>query len=105
DGGETVGQLGAGDDVLDTAAGDPVAQVALGQQRGRGDDDGAELDHGEHDVPQFDLLGEHQQEPVARAAAVAAEGVRGGVRSDRLLVAGVHGVGGGVVVVGCLDDP
>src|SRR5699024_4870631 len=70
DGGETVGRLGGGDDVLGTASGDPVPQVALGEQRRGGDDHGAELDHRGHDVPQFDLVGEHQQDPVARADAV-----------------------------------
>src|SRR5699024_6477418 len=95
DAGEAVGELGAGDDVPDAAPGDPVPQVALGEQRRGGDDHGAELDHREHDVPQFDLVGEHQQDPVARADAVVAEEVRGAVRADPHLVEGVHRLGGG----------
>ena len=53
------------DHVLDLAALDAVGEVARTEQGGRRDDDGTELDAGEHDLPERHHVAEHEQHPVA----------------------------------------
>ncbi len=105
DGGETLGQLVAGDHVLDAAARDAVPQVALREQGGGRDDHRTELDHGQHHVPQLDLVGEHEQDPVARLHAALAQPVGRAVGADPHLVERVLGLGGLAAPVVLLDDP
>ncbi|EGJ73920.1 putative acetyl-CoA synthetase [Streptomyces sp. Tu6071] len=68
---------GAGDDVAHLAALDAVAQVEGAEERGRRDDDGAQLHRGEHEFPQLGLVAEHEEDAVARGDAEAAQPVRG----------------------------
>ena len=66
---------GGGDDVFHAAAGEAVGEVGLVQQGGGGDDDGAELDGGEHHLPQRHDVAEHEQDAVAALHAEGAHGV------------------------------
>lgn len=86
--GELLDVLGPHDDVPGPAAVDAVAQVGGAEQRRRGDDDGPQLHRGEHDLPQLHLVAEHQEDPVARANALAAQPVRDAVRAQAQLVEG-----------------
>ena len=72
---EPRGVHGLGDDVPDIAARDPVRQVLRAQQRGRRDDDRAELHRGQDDLPQRRDVAEHHQYPVAAAHAEPAQPV------------------------------
>ena len=51
--------------VPDAAAAQPVPQVRAGQQRRGWDDHRAEAQAGDDGLPQFDLVAEHDQHPVA----------------------------------------
>jgi hypothetical protein len=61
--------------VFHAAAGEAVGEVGLVQERGGGDDDGAELDGGEHDFPERDDVAEHEQDAVTALDAEGAHGV------------------------------
>ena len=66
DPGVPAGLRAAGDDGPYAAALDPVREVGVGEQRGRGDHHRAGPDAAEHDLPQRDRVAEHDQDPVAR---------------------------------------
>src|SRR5579859_6875545 len=60
------------DNMSHMAAGDAVSQIISGEQRGGGNNDRAQLDHGQHGLPQWRNIAEHQQHAVATADAQAA---------------------------------
>ncbi|MNL03853.1 hypothetical protein D3C87_1244010 [compost metagenome] len=62
--------MGATDhQVANMATLDAVAQVIGGQQRGSGNDHGADFEGGQHGFPQGDIVTEHQQDAFAAAHA------------------------------------
>ena len=73
--GELGGLLAGHGHVLDAAALQPVAQVFGRQQHGGGDHHGAELDAGQHQLPQRQLVAEHQQHAVAALDALGTQPV------------------------------
>ena len=86
--------------MLDVAALDPVGQVPRTEQGGGGDQDGAELDAGEHHLPQRRDVAEHEEHPVA---AVDALGPQPGRELRR--PGGQVGVGQQVLGAVRVDDP
>ena len=71
----------ADDDVLRVAAVDAVAQVGGPEHRRRRDEDRAELHHREDGLPQLDLVGQHEDHPVAAAHALRPQPVGDAVRA------------------------
>ena len=69
--------------MFDVAAIEPVAQVVGCQQRGGGNQHGAELDGREHDLPQRHLVAEHHQDAVATPDADVAQEVGNAVGACR----------------------
>ena len=51
----------------------PVAQVVRAEQGARRDDDGSDLDAGEKGLPQFDLVAQHDEDPVVAADPFVAQ--------------------------------
>jgi hypothetical protein len=70
---ELPGLVGRGDDMLGTAAGDAVLEVAGPGRRRRRHDHGAELHDGEHEVPELDLVAEHEDDRIALADPLGGE--------------------------------
>jgi hypothetical protein len=89
----------AGDYGPDVAAGDPVGEVGVGEQGGRGDHHRAGPDAAEHRLPQLDLVAEHDQHPVARL-----EPGRGEPAGDLAGLLGHLGVRPGSDLAVLLDD-
>ncbi len=77
----------------DPAAVDPVAQVGGAEQRGGGDDDGAELHRGEGRLPQLGLVAEHDEEAVLGADPQPAQPVGDPVGAGGHLGEGHPGLG------------
>ncbi len=85
--------LGAHDHLPDPAAGDTVAQVGGAEQRGGGDDDGAQFHRGERRLPQLGLVAEHDEDPVLGAHALGAQPVGDAIRALGHLREGEGGLG------------
>ena len=72
-------KLSGADNVLHVAAGDAISQIIGGEQRGGGNDDRAQLDHGQHGLPQRRNVAEHEQHAVAtlnaKTAVVVSEAI------------------------------
>ena len=64
---ELGGVAGVGDGEPGAAAADPILQVGGAERAGGGHDDRAEFGDGEHRLPQFDLVAEHEDHPIALA--------------------------------------
>ena len=97
---ELVGVRLADHHMPDLAALDAVDEVFGGQQRGRGDHHRAELDRGEHGLPQRHFVAEHDQDALAALDALLAQPVGDAVRARRHLGEGQPGF-----AAVFLDDP
>ncbi|MNQ49378.1 hypothetical protein D3C85_632880 [compost metagenome] len=106
---ELLGIGAAGDDVADPSAVEAVAQVFGGEQGGGGDDHGANLEGGQHDLPERHFVAEHQQDPLAALHAQLAQvvgdavGTAGQVAKAVALLAALladYPERGGIVVLG-----
>ncbi len=73
---ELVPVLGPYEHMAGPAALDAVGEVGGAQQRGGGDDDGAQLHRGERGLPQLGLVAEHDDDPVPGPYALGAQPVR-----------------------------
>ena len=67
--GELVGVRAANHDVAHIAALEAVEKVIGGEQRGRRNDDRAELDGRQHGFPERNLVAQHHQDPVTAGDA------------------------------------
>ena len=83
---ELVDVARVGDDVPHPAARDAVAQIGGPDGRRRRHDDRAELHDGEHEIPQFDLVAEHEDDRVTAPHALLCEPRGDGVGAARHLV-------------------
>ena len=83
---ELVDVARVGDDVPHPAARDAVAQIGGPDGRRRRHDDRAELHDGEHEIPQFDLVAEHEDDRVTALHALLCEPRGDGVGAARHLV-------------------
>ena len=72
---ELVGMGSADHDVLDLAAVDAVIEVFRREQRGGGDHDRAELDGGQHGLPQRHFVAKHDQDALTALDALLAQPV------------------------------
>ena len=79
--GEARGERGRHDRVADAAALEPVLEVRFGQERGRGNDDGAQFHQREHRLPQRTNVRQQQEHAVAARDAERAQVVRDLVRA------------------------